>query len=112
MDRTAILQNNKYLKRISIITYAMSLIDLIITRIYVVSFGADIEKNPFGSVLMSSTAAVYIYKCIVVGAAILLLYLLKEYKIAKYGLWMAFLGFSVLTAYHLVLGTKCLSIIL
>lgn len=86
-----------------ILTYLLSLFDLGCTLYLTNRFGNSIEANPFGKWLLSDPIATIIFKVVVVGALILLLYRLRDHKLARYGTYLVCGVYTLLAIYHIVL---------
>lgn len=94
-----------------IFTYLLSLFDLGCTLYLTARFGNDVEANPFGKWLLSDKWATVIFKVVVVGAMIYLLWRFKNYDIARYGMYVACGVYTALAIYHIVLIIKIHSIL-
>ena len=94
-----------------ILTYLLSLFDLACTLYLTARFGNEIESNPFGQWLLSDKWATVIFKVVVVGALIFLLWRFRDYDIARYGMYIACGVYSVLAIYHIILIVKIHSIL-
>ena len=94
-----------------ILTYLLSLFDLACTLYLTTRFGNDIEGNPLGKWLLSDRWATVIFKVVVVGALIVLLWRLRDYDIARYGMYIACGVYILLAIYHIVLIIKIHSIL-
>lgn len=86
-----------------IFTYLLSLFDLACTLYLTARFGNDIEGNPFGKWLLSDKWATVIFKVVVVGALIFLLWRFRDYDIARWGMYIAYGVYLLLALYHLAL---------
>lgn len=89
-----------------IATYILSLFDLGCTLYLTAKFGNDVEGNPIGKWLLSDKWATVIFKVVVVGAMIYLLYRFKNYDLARYGMYLALGVYTLLAIYHVVLIGK------
>ena len=94
-----------------IFTYLLSLFDLACTLYLTARFGNDVEANPFGKWLLSDKWATVIFKVVVVGAMIYLLYRFRSYDIARYGMYVALAVYALLAIYHIILIIKIHSIL-
>ena len=84
-----------------IATYILSLLDLFFTLYEARIFGADIELNPFGKILITNVPFGIFYKAVIVGFC---LYLLRKFRERKSALWSTRISFGVyglLNLYHL-----------
>ena len=84
-----------------IVIYILSLLDLFFTLYEAKIFGADIELNPFGKILITNVPFGIFYKAVVVGFC---LYLLRKFRERKSALWSArilFALYGLLNLYHL-----------
>ena len=86
-----------------ILTYLLSLFDLACTLYLTARFGNEIESNPFGKWLLSDKWATVIFKVVVVGALIFLLWRFRDYDIARRGMYIACGVYLALAIYHIVL---------
>ncbi len=86
-----------------ILTYLLSLFDLACTLYLTARFGNEIEGNPFGKLLLSDKLATVIFKVVVVGALIFLLWRFRDYDIARYGMYIACGVYLLLALYHIML---------
>ena len=94
-----------------ILTYLLSLFDLACTLYLTARFGNEIESNPIGRILLSDKWTVVIFKVVVVGALIFLLWRFRDYDIARYGMYIACGVYTALAIYHIVLIIKIHSIL-
>ena len=94
-----------------IITYILSILDLIFTRTIVNKLGLEVEGNPFGKMLLKKPFAAYFYKIVVVGICLLLIYHFQEYVIATVGICILCGAFVLLTIYHSIVLIKMYSIL-
>lgn len=89
-----------------IATYILSLLDLGFTLYFKYRFGDDIEGNPLGKLIIQNTFVAVFVKVVLVGIAILLLYWLRNYKLAKIGIKVVLGVYVALVAYHIFLIAK------
>ena len=94
-----------------ILTYLLSLFDLACTLYLTTRFGNDIEGNPIGKWLLSDKWAVVIFKVVVVGELIYLLWRFRDYDIARWGMYIACGVYVLLAIYHIILIIKIHSIL-
>lgn len=106
MYRLTATFNKRRSRKLYILTYLLSLFDLACTLYLTARFGNDIEGNPFGQWLLSDKWATVIFKVVVVGAMIYLLYRFRSYDIARYGMYIACGVYTLLAIYHLYLIGK------
>nr|DAI55028.1 MAG TPA: hypothetical protein [Caudoviricetes sp.] len=85
-----------------IILYLLNLFDLIATQRLINKYGLTAEANPFGQWLFNS-GMVYVFKIVIVGLALLLIWKLKTHKLAVIMSWVLLVIFAVLTVYHLII---------
>jgi hypothetical protein len=90
------------MKQRLIFTSLFNTFDLIFTLFLVSLFGLEIEVNPIGRVILSNPILLFISKIVVVNLFLLLLYKFRDYKLARVGSWIVFIGYGCLTLYHLV----------
>ena len=84
-----------------IAAYILSLLDLFFTLYEARIFGADVELNPFGKVLITNIPFGIFSKVVIIGFC---LYLLWKFRKQKLALWSAKIVFGVygfLDLYHL-----------
>ena len=84
-----------------IATYILSLLDLFFTLYEASIFGADIELNPFGKVLITNVPLGIFYKAVIVGFCLYLLWKFRERKSALWGAKIVFGVYGLLDLYHL-----------
>ena len=86
-----------------LITYALSLFDLLCTyRLYYL-YGIEIEGNPIGRYLLSSNLAIPV-KVLGIGAALFALYAcIKRYPQYKWTSWLVLAVYAVLAVYHIII---------
>ena len=84
-----------------IATYILSLLDLFFTLYEASIFGADIELNPFGKVLITNVPLGIFYKAVIVGFCLYLLWKFRERKSALWGARILFGIYGLLNLYHL-----------
>ena len=94
-----------------ILTYALSIIDLLITRVWVRKFGLQYtEANPIGIILLTHPIVAYAWKIGIVGAFIYILYKTKDIPISKIGINISLTIFLLLIWYHLFIVVKVIGI--
>ena len=84
-----------------ILIYILSLLDLFFTLYEARIFGADIELNPFGKVLITNIPFGIFYKAVIVGFCLYLLWKFRERKSALWGARILFGLYGLLNLYHL-----------
>lgn len=84
-----------------IVIYILSLLDLFFTLYEARIFGADVELNPFGKVLITNIPFGIFYKAVIVGFCLCLLWKFRERKSALWGARILFGLFGLLNLYHL-----------
>ena len=84
-----------------IATYILSLLDLFFTLYEARIFGADIELNPFGKILITNVPFGIFYKAVVVGFCLYLLWKFRERKSALWSARILFGLYGLLNLYHL-----------
>ena len=82
--------------------YILSLLDVAFTLYFQAKFG-DIEANPFGKLLIKKSIVAIIYKVIIVGGSLLIIYNRSYNKLAVVMSWLLFVVFTLLTIYHIVI---------
>lgn len=85
-----------------IVIYFLNIFDLIFTRYWVNKIGIDFELNPIGKWILSSPILTIAFKVILVGALLILMYFMREYKITKICSWILLGVFVALTIYHII----------
>lgn len=94
-----------------ILTYVLSIVDLLLTRVWVRKFGLQhTEANPIGIILLTHPIVAYAWKIGVVGAFIYILYKTKDIPISKIGINMSLTVFLLLIWYHLFIIVKVIGI--
>ena len=88
--------NNLYLK-----LYILNLFDCAVTLWLVFMFGIEIEGNLFGLVMLQSPLLTILFKVVVIGMAILILYQYRYRPIVTIITQTLFLLYILLTLYHL-----------
>ena len=63
--------------------YTLNLFDCAVTLWLVYMFGADIEDNVFGLMLLQSPALTVVFKTVVIGMAVLMLYRYRHRPMVK-----------------------------
>jgi hypothetical protein len=81
--------------------YILNIFDLIVTLFWVQLMGLQAEANPIGRVLLQSPSATVAVKTLGVGLAMLLLYIMRNRKVASIGTNILLIAYSALTLYHL-----------
>ena len=84
-----------------IATYILSLLDLFFTLYEVSIFGADVELNPFGKILITNVPFGMFYKAVIVGFCLYLLWKFRERKSALWSARILFGLYGLLNLYHL-----------
>lgn len=84
-----------------IIIYVLSLFDLGCTLYLTSRFGVDVETNPFGRFLLTRDWAAVIYKVIVVGGALGVLYRFRDNAVARYASWLVLGVYAAIAIYEI-----------
>ena len=92
--------------------YVLNLFDCGVTLWFFFMFGISIESNPFGVALLQNPIVAVIFKVVVIGLALLVLYQYRQSKAAQTGMNVTFVVYSLLTVYHLFLIFYVLRILL
>ena len=92
--------------------YVLNLFDCGVTLWFFFMFGISIESNPFGIALLQNPIMAVLFKVVVIGLALLVLYQYKNKKIAKTGTSVILGVYSILTLYHFFLIFYVLRILL
>ena len=92
--------------------YVLNLFDCGVTLWFYFLFGIGIESNPFGVALLQNPIITVIFKVIVIGLALLVLYQYKDRKIAKTGTSVILGVYSLLAIYHVVMIIIVLNILI
>lgn len=92
--------------------YVLNLFDCGVTLWFFFMFGIGIESNPFGVALLQNPIVAVIFKVIVIGLALLVLYQHRQSKAAQTGMNVTFVVYSLLTVYHFFLIFYVLRILL
>lgn len=90
--------------------YVLNLFDCAVTLWFAFMFGADIEGNVFGLMLLQSPALTVVFKTVVIGMAVLMLYRYRHRPMVKSMVQAVFGLYSVLAAYHIFLICNILKI--
>lgn len=88
---------------IYITTYILSLLDLFFTLYFTKKYGIDIEANPLWRLMLQKTWVAVLVKVVIVGIAILSLYIFRRYKVAKIGITVCTIVYTLLLIYHVIL---------
>ncbi len=82
----------------------MNLLDSFFTLVHLQAGG--IELNPFAAMLLETGRVGFVlWKAVLIGGAILVLCIHKNYVVAKAGLVLAAAAYTILVGYHLTLFT-------
>ena len=92
--------------------YVLNLFDCGVTLWFFFMFGIGIESNPFGVALLQNPVLAVVFKVVIIGLALLVLYQYKDRKIAKTGTSVILGVYSILTLYHFFLIFYVLRILL
>lgn len=95
-------KNNRFMLARLIIIYILNLFDLFFTKYWVNQIGLEFELNPFGKWLLQAPIRQILYKVVLVGVLLIILYISKEKKIANICSWILLGAFGLLTTYHIV----------
>ena len=82
--------------------YILSLLDLAFT-LYLQSRFGEIEANPFGQVLLGKVVMAAVYKFLVVGVALFIIYERRSNALAVVVSWVLLAVFALLTIYHIII---------
>ena len=83
--------------------YVLNLFDCAVTLWFAFMFGTEIEGNVFGLMLLQSPALTVVFKTVVIGMAVLMLYRYRHRPIVKSITQTLFLLYFLLALYHLYL---------
>lgn len=92
--------------------YVLNLFDCGVTLWFFFMFGISIESNPFGVALLQNPIITLLFKVVVIGLALLVLYQHRQSKAAQTGMNVTFVVYSLLTLYHFFLIFYVLRILL
>lgn len=92
--------------------YVLNLFDCIVTLWFFSLFGISIESNPFGVALLQNPIITVLFKVIVIGLALLVLYQHRQSKSAQIGMNAILIVYSLLAIYHVVMICIVLGIML
>lgn len=92
--------------------YVLNLFDCGVTLWFFSLFGISIESNPFGVALLQNPIITLLFKVVVIGLALLVLYQYRDRKAAQSGITATFIVYSLLTLYHIVMIIVVLSILI
>lgn len=97
--------NNIYSK-----LYVLNLFDCAVTLWLAFMFGTSIEGNVFGLMLLQSPALTVVFKTVVIGMAVLMLYRYRHRPMVKSMVQAVFGLYTALAAYHIFLIRNILKI--
>ena len=92
--------------------YVLNLFDCGVTLWFFFMFGIGIESNPFGVALLQNPIVAVIFKVIVIGLALLVLYQYRDRKAAQTGINAALIAYTLIAIYHIVMICIVLGIML
>lgn len=92
--------------------YVLNLFDCGVTLWFFFMFGISIESNPFGVALLQNPIMAVLFKVVVIGLALLVLYQYRQSKAAQTGMNVIFIVYSLLAIYHIVMICIVLGIML
>ena len=92
--------------------YVLNLFDCGVTLWFFSLFGISIESNPFGVALLQNPIITLLFKVVVIGLALLVLYQHRQSKAAQTGLNAIFIVYSLLAIYHIIMICIVLGIML
>ena len=92
--------------------YVLNLFDCIVTLWFFSLFGISIESNPFGVALLQNPIMAVLFKVIVIGLALLVLYQYRDRKAVQTGMNAALIAYTLIAAYHVIMTCIILGIIL
>ena len=90
--------------------YALNLFDCAVTLWLVYMFGTEIEGNVFGLMLLQSPVLTVVFKTVVIGMAVLMLYRYRHRPMVKSMVQAVFGLYTALAAYHIFLICNILKI--
>ena len=92
--------------------YVLNLFDCGVTLWFFFMFGISIESNLFGVALLQNPIITLLFRVVVIGLALLVLYQHRQSKAAQTGMNVTFVVYSLLTVYHFFLIFYVLRILL
>ena len=92
--------------------YVLNLFDCAVTLWFFSLFGISIESNPFGVALLQNPIITVLFKVVVIGLALLVLYQYRDRKAAQTGMNAALIAYTLIAAYHVIMTCIILGIIL
>lgn len=92
--------------------YVLNLFDCAVTLWFFSLIGISIESNPFGVVLLQNPIVTVLFKVVVIGLALLVLYQNRQSKAAQTGMNAALIAYTLIAAYHVIMTCIILGIIL
>lgn len=96
----------KLCSRLLFFSYILNVFDLLATASLVAKFGAGIEGNPMGVMLLSDPRYAVVYKVFVIAALMFLIYAFRRHKAARIGTYAVFCAYLMLGIYHCwIIGT-------
>lgn len=92
--------------------YVLNLFDCGVTLWFFFMFGISIESNPFGVALLQNPIMAVLFKVVVIGLALLVLYQHRQSKAAQTGMNATLIAYTMIAVYHLFLIFYVLRILL
>lgn len=86
-----------------IAVYILNLFDCIVTLWFFSLFGISIESNPFGVVLLQNPIITVLFKVVVIGLALLVLYQHRQSKTAQTGMNAALIVYTLIATYQVIM---------
>ncbi len=83
--------------------YVLNLFDCAVTLWFFSLFGISIESNPFGVALLQNPIVTVLFKVVVIGLALLVLYQHRQSKTAQTGMNAALLVYTLIAAYQVIM---------
>lgn len=95
------IEKSQYFFLVYIMAYLFNVIDLFATLFL---GGVSVEGNPFGVILLQNAASAYLYKLVINGILIGILFLLRnkksKYLTGKSAIWIVFFAYGLLFIQH------------
>lgn len=83
--------------------YIFNLFDCAVTLWLYSLFGIEIEGNPFGVALLQNPIVTVLFKVVVIGLALLVLYQYRDRKAAQTGMNAALIVYTLIATYQVIM---------
>ncbi|MGI6716920.1 MAG: DUF5658 family protein [Eubacteriales bacterium] len=86
-----------------ILIYILNLFDLGFTLYFAGLYGNDIELNPIGLWMFDYKPLLFLYKIVIVGILLAVIYMFRKSRKAVVGSWVLLFTFVMVNVYHVFL---------